>query len=75
MLGNLAQRIPMVVARKMKENIVKKLGGQITVKDIEYFSFPEPVNLAAVTAELPQLVPDKEKSDYLLGVAEAFSQG
>ena len=70
----LAQRIPMAVARKMKENIVKKLGGQITVKGVEYFSFPEPSSLAAASAELPQLVPNKRKAEYLSGVAEAFSK-
>ena len=70
----LAQRIPMVVARKMKENIVKRVGGQIKVKGVEYHSFPEPSNLVTVSSELPQLVPNKKKADYLLAVAEAFSK-
>lgn len=68
----LAQRIPMSVARKMKENIVKKLGGQIEVKGIEYYSFPEPSDLVAASAELPTLVPNKRKAKYLSSVAEAF---
>ena len=70
----LAQRIPMTVARKMKENLVKKLGGQIKVKGVEYFSFPEPSHLAAASAVLPQLVPNKRKAEYLLGVADALSK-
>ncbi len=70
----LAQRIPMAVARKMKENIVKKLGGQIKVKGVEYFSFPEPSNLVAASVELPQLVSNKRKTEYLSGVANAFSK-
>jgi DNA-3-methyladenine glycosylase II len=68
----LAQRIPLNVARKMKENIVKKAGGKITLKDNEYFSFPEASTLAAASAELPLLVPNKRKAEYLSGVAEAF---
>ena len=68
----LTQRIPMSVARKMKENIVRKLGGQIRVKEIEYHSFPEPSTLVAASSELPVLVPNKRKAEYLLSVAEAF---
>ncbi|HEX7481941.1 MAG TPA: hypothetical protein VF350_00545 [Candidatus Bathyarchaeia archaeon] len=68
----LAQRIPMNVARKMKENIVKKLGGQIKVKDVEFHSYPEPSDLVAASAELPELVPNKRKVEYLSAVAQAF---
>ncbi len=68
----LTQRIPMNVAHKMKENIVKKVGGQIKVKGVEYHSFPEPSNLVAASAELPELVPNKRKAEYLSSVAEAF---
>ena len=68
----LNQRIPMNVARKMKENIVKKVGGQIKVNSVDYYSFPEPCSLAAVSAELPDLVPNKRKAEYVLSVAEAF---
>ena len=68
----LAQRIPMDVARKMKENIVKKVGGQIKIKGVDYYSFPEPSNLLAASAELPELVPNKRKAEYLSFVAEAF---
>ena len=70
----LAQRIPMAVARKMKENIIKRVGGQIKVKGVEYHSFPEPSNLVAAFSELPQLVPNKRKADYLSAVATAFSK-
>ena len=68
----LAQRIPMVVARKMKENLVKKLGGQIKVKGVEYHSFPEPLDLVAASADLLEMVPNKKKAEYLSSVAEAF---
>ncbi len=70
----IAQRIPLSVARKMKENIVKKLGGQIKVKGIEYFSFPEPSNLVAASTILPQLVPNRRKAEYLSGAADAFGK-
>jgi DNA-3-methyladenine glycosylase II len=70
----LAQRIPMKIAHKMKENIIKKLGGQIKVEGVDYHSFPEPSNLVAATNELPELVPNKRKAEYLSAVAEAFSK-
>ncbi len=70
----LAQRIPVAVARKMKENLVKKLGGQIKVEGVEYFSFPEPSDLLAASAVLHQLLPNTRKAEYLLGVADAFSK-
>jgi len=69
----LTQRIPMSVAHKMKENIVKKVGGKIKVKGVEYYSFPEPSNLIAAFAELPEMVPNKRKAEYISSVAEAFS--
>ncbi len=70
----LAQRIPMNVARKMKENIIKKVGGQIKIKGVDYYSFPEPSNLLAASPDLPQLVPNKRKAEYLSFVSEAFSK-
>jgi DNA-3-methyladenine glycosylase II len=68
----LNQRIPLSVAHQMKENIVKKIGGQIKVKGVEYHSFPEPSNLAAASDELPEMVPNKRKAEYISSVAEAF---
>jgi DNA-3-methyladenine glycosylase II len=68
----LAQRIPMTVARKMKENLVKKIGGQIKVKGVEYYSFPEPLDLVAASADLLEMVPNKKKAEYISSVAEAF---
>ncbi len=70
----LAQRIPMAVAHKMKENIVNRVGGQIDVKGVEYHSFPESSNLAAALAEQPVLVANKRKAEYLSAVTEAFSK-
>jgi len=68
----LTQRIPMNVAHKMKENIVHKLGGKIIVKDVEYHSFPEPSSLVVASAQLPELVPNMRKAEYLSNVANAF---
>jgi DNA-3-methyladenine glycosylase II len=36
--------------------------------------FPEPSNLLAASAEIPQLVPNKRKAEYLFFVAEALSK-
>jgi DNA-3-methyladenine glycosylase II len=68
----LAQRIPMTIARKIKDNIVKNVGGKIKVKGVEYSSFPEPSDLLSAAVELPELVPNKRKAEYLRSVAEAF---
>ena len=68
----LAQRIPMKIAHKMKENIIKKVGGQINIKGVEYRSFPEPSSLVAALPELPGLVSNKRKVEYLSSVAKAF---
>jgi DNA-3-methyladenine glycosylase II len=70
----LVQRIPMKIAHRMKENIIKKLGGQIKVEGVDYNSFPEPSNLVAASSELRELVPNKRKAEYVSGVAEAFSK-
>ncbi len=68
----LTQRIPMNVARKIKENIVKKVGGQIKVRGIEYFSFPEPPDMVATSVDLSEMVPNKRKVEYLTSVVESF---
>ena len=68
----LAQRIPMNVARKMKENIVKKVGGQIKVKGIEYRSFPEPSALWLHPPSCLCWCQTREKQSTLSAVAEAF---
>jgi DNA-3-methyladenine glycosylase II len=54
--------------------MIKKVGGRIKNKGADFYSFPEPTNLLAKSAELPQLVPNKRKAEYLSFVAEAFSK-
>jgi len=68
----LAQRIPMSVSHKMKENLVKKIGGHINVKGVEYYSFPEPQDLVAASRHMLEMVPNNKKAEYLSSVAEAF---
>ena len=71
----LAQRIPMVISHRMKENIVKNLGGFIQVKGVEYRAFPEAQVVAETRMDkLLELVPNRRKAEYVHGVAEAFSQ-
>ena len=70
----LAQRIPMSVARKMKEHIIQKTGGHIKVNGINYSTFPEPSKLRVVgTEELAEIVPNKRKAEYISAVTKAFS--
>jgi DNA-3-methyladenine glycosylase II len=71
----LTQRIPMSFARKMKEQIVRKFGGNININGVDYHTFPEPSKLAACsTEELLEVVPNKRKAEYLSEVVKAFSQ-
>ena len=71
----LTQRIPMAVARRMKKQITRKMGGHIKINGIDYYMFPEPAKLQATGDEkLLEMVPNKRKTDYLSAVIRAFSQ-
>jgi DNA-3-methyladenine glycosylase II len=71
----LAQRIPMVIAHRMKEYIIGKLSGQIEVRGIVYRTFPEASKLEVTeTAELLELIGNKRKAEYVSAVSKAFSQ-
>ncbi len=71
----LTQRIPMTFARKMKEQITRRMGGYIKVNGIDYYTFPEPDKLQeAGNEKLIEMVPNKRKAEYLSAVIKAFSQ-
>ena len=47
---------------------------KLKLKVLSILSFPEPSNLVAASAELPQLVSNKRKTEYLSCVANVFSK-
>ena len=71
----LNQRIPMVVAHKMKERIIQKIGSSIKVKGVDFWAFPEASKLAAVDAtSMVELVHNTRKAEYVSAVSNAFSK-
>ncbi len=70
----LSQRYPMGAAQKVKQAIMEKFGTGLEVERHTYRAFPEPSRLArAVIDELMPLVRNKRRVEFLMGVANAFS--
>ncbi len=70
----LSQRYPMGAAQKVKQAIMEKFGTGLEVERHTYRAFPEPSRLArAVMDELMPLVRNKRRVEFLMGVANAFS--
>ena len=70
----LSQRYPMGAAQKVKQAIMEKFGTGLEVERHTYRAFPEPSRLArAVIDELMPLVRNKRRVEFLVGVANAFS--
>lgn len=70
----LTQRNRIPAARKMKDALVEKYGGKLTVDGVTYHAFPEAVTLAEADQEtLAALIEHNQKAQYLLAAACAFS--
>lgn len=70
----LTQRNRIPLARKMKDAIIEKYGGKLTVDGAIYTAFPEAMTLANVEHEtLAGLIGHDQKAAYLLAAAHAFS--
>jgi DNA-3-methyladenine glycosylase II len=70
----LAQRIPMPVARSLKQRLVEDLGGDIRVDGTAHRAFPEPADLLATGSRLDSIIRNQRKARYVLAVAEAFDR-
>ena len=69
----LTQRMPIPIARRVKNAIVERYGGSVSVGGRAYPAFPEARTLAAVPlADLQTLIHNERKTGYLLAVARAF---
>jgi DNA-3-methyladenine glycosylase II len=71
----LSQRYPMGAAQKVKQTIMEKFGTGLELDHHLYRAFPEPSRLARASAEeLMPLVRNKRRVEFLIGVANAFSE-
>lgn len=72
----LGQQINLGFAYTLKERFVQTFGERLAVGNHEYFLFPSPSTVAALTPEkLLALQFSKQKSQYTIGIAEAFAAG
>ncbi len=71
----LTQRTPGEVARAMKRRLVETYGGSVQTPSGPLWAFPEPADLADITAaELVALLGNPRKGEYLAAVVQAFGQ-
>lgn len=71
----LAQRIPMPVARSMKQNLVHACGNRVELDGTEYWAFPEADQLHRFSeAELGEMVPNQRKAGYLYALVRHWQQ-
>jgi DNA-3-methyladenine glycosylase II len=70
----LTQRTPLPIARTIKQRLIDQYGGSLTVNGVTYKSFPEALTLASASPdELPALIGNERKADYLEEAARAFA--
>ena len=69
----LSQRIPTAVAQMVKQRITTALGAVLTVDGVTYTAFPEAQHFLEAADELPALVGNARKAEYLLSAAHAFA--
>lgn len=72
----LGQQINLGFAYSLKERFVRAFGERVAVGDREYFLFPSPSTVSLIAPEkLLALQFSRQKSQYTVGIAEAFAQG
>lgn len=70
----LAQRIPMPVARSLKQMLVQELGGSIQLGGATLAAFPEPEDVLAANGRVGSIIRNQRKARYVIAVAEAFAE-
>jgi DNA-3-methyladenine glycosylase II len=71
----LAQRIPMKVARRMKQALVERYGDRVEMDGRELWAFPEPSDMAGASeAEIQPLLNNERRSRAVAAVAQAFNE-
>lgn len=70
----LTQRTPLDLAKKMKQALMTRYGGSLTVDDATYWAFPEATHLAqADEADLAVLLHHARRAEYIGTAARAFA--
>lgn len=70
----LTQRTPMGIAKKMKQALMTRYGGSLTVDGTTYWAFPEPACLVeADETDLAVLLHHARRAEYLSAAARAFA--
>ena len=72
----IGQQINLPFAYTLKQRFVEQFGGSIELKNQKYFLFPSPEVVAQITAD--QLLPlqfSRQKTAYVIGIAQAFAEG
>jgi len=70
----LNQRVPLAVARGMKQALTRRLGGVVVLGGLPYWAFPEARAVAASDAgELAALLKNARKTQAVLAIARAFA--
>jgi DNA-3-methyladenine glycosylase II len=71
----LAQRIPMRVARRMKQAIVERYGDRVEMDGRQLWAFPEPSDMGTASeAEIQALLGNERRSRAVAAVAQAFNE-
>ncbi|RXT02807.1 DNA-3-methyladenine glycosylase [Ammoniphilus sp. CFH 90114] len=74
--GIIGQQINLTFAYTLKRRLVERYGEKVEYKGKEYWIFPTPDVIAALTVgELSQLQISTKKSEYLIGVAQLIMEG
>lgn len=71
----IGQQINLTFAYKCKRALVEKYSYKETYQDKDYYLFPEPKVLANLTvAELRTIQFSRQKSEYIIGIAQLFAE-
>src|SRR5699024_4646030 len=72
----IGQQINLTFAHRLKRRFVETYGATITHQDQRHYYFPKPEVLAGLKVEqLKALQFSRQKAEYTIGIATAFSEG
>jgi DNA-3-methyladenine glycosylase II len=72
----IGQQINLSFAYALKRRFVEEFGDQVTTRSATYYLFPQPERVAALDHDdLIQLQFSRQKSRYIIGLADAFASG
>jgi DNA-3-methyladenine glycosylase II len=72
----MGQQINLSFAYTLKQRFVEKFGGRVTVDDRTHYLFPDPGTVSKLRSDdLLPLQFSRQKSNYTIGIAEAFASG